>query len=77
MWLSKKSYWQPSTIYCSIKSKTMTVFSVVILRGGLGGTWPPRFLLGPLLGHPSFFLNFPFKFIWSIYKVDYFRPAIF
>ena len=44
--------------------------------GGLGGPWPPRFLLGPCLVLPVFF-NFPFKFIWLTYTVDDFRPAIF
>ena len=38
--------------------------AVAILRGGLGGPWPPSFLLGPPFGPPSFFLNFPFKFVW-------------
>jgi len=28
------------------------------------GHGPPRFLLGPPFGLPSFFLNFPFKFVW-------------
>ena len=34
---------------------------------------PPRFLPVP----PSFFLNFPFKFVWLTHTVDNFRPAIF
>ena len=42
-----------------------TLFAVAILRGDLGGPWPPRFLLGP----PSFFLHFPFKFVWLTYAV--------
>ena len=29
---------------------------MAILREGLGGPWPPRFLLGPLLSPPSFFV---------------------
>jgi len=36
---------------------------VAILREGLSG--PPRFLLGPPFGSPSFFLNF--KIVWLIY----------
>jgi len=43
---------------------------VAILRGGLGGPWPPRFLIGPLFDPPSFFLNFPFKFFWLTYTVE-------
>jgi len=50
---------------------------MAILRGDLGGTWSPRFLLGPLVVPPSFFLNFPFKFVWLTYTVDNFRPEIF
>jgi len=42
-------------------------YPVAILREGLGGPSPPRFLLGPPLGSPSFFLNFPFKFVWLTY----------
>ena len=32
-------------------------------KGGLGGPWPPQNFAWP----PSFFLNFPFKFVWSTY----------
>ena len=47
---------------------------VAILRGGgLGGPWPAQIFAWP----PSFFLNFPFKFVWLAYTVDNFRPAIF
>jgi len=46
-------------------------------KGGLGGRWPPRFLAGPLLGTPSFVLNFTFKFVWWTYTVDNFQPAKF
>ena len=38
--------------------KRLGIEPVAILRGGLGGPCPPRFLLGPLLGPPSFFLIF-------------------
>ena len=41
--------------------------AVAILKGGLGGPWPRRFLLGPPFGSPSFFLNFPLKFVWLTY----------
>ena len=41
--------------------------AVAILRGSLGGPWPPRFLLGPPFGPRSFFLNFPFQFVWLTY----------
>jgi len=36
---------------------------VAVPTGGLSGPWPSRFLAGPLLGPPSFALNFMFKFI--------------
>ena len=47
--------------------------------------WPVAILRGVWVGHdpqifawpPSFFLTFPFKFIWLTYTVDNFRPAIF
>ena len=42
-------------------------------KEGPGWAIAPRFLVGSL----SFFLNFPFKFIWMIYTLDNFRPAIF
>jgi len=51
--------------------------AVAFLSGGLGGPRPPRFLLGFLLGLPSFFHNFPFKFVLLIYPVDDVRLAMF
>ena len=51
--------------------------SVAILRRGLGGPWPPRFLSGPPACPPSFLLNFTFKFAWLTHTADNFRPAIF
>jgi len=52
----------------------------VLLRAGavLRGGWvshTPRFLAGPLLDHPSFVLNFTFKFVWFTYTADNFQPA--
>jgi len=41
---------------------------VAILRGGgWVGHRPLRFFLGPQFGPLSFFLNFPFKFVWLTY----------
>ena len=51
--------------------------SVAILRRGLGGPWPPRFLSGPPACPPSVLLNFTFKFAWLTHTADNFRPAIF
>jgi len=36
-------------------------------KGGPGWAMVPIFLLCPLFGPLSFFLNFPFKFVWLTY----------
>ena len=46
------------------KKRVFCCWSVKNSSDSKGGPWPPRFLLGPLFGPPSFFLNLPFKFIW-------------
>ena len=33
-------------------------------KGGLGGPWPLQIFAWPRVWLPSFFLNFPFKFVW-------------
>jgi len=52
-------------------------YTVAVLRGGWVGHGSPRFLAGPPLGLPSFFLKFTFKFAWLTYTADNFQPANF
>jgi len=46
-------------------------------KGGWVDHGLKRFWVDPLFGIPSFFFNFPFKFIWLAYRADNFRPAKF
>ena len=50
-----------------VGNPSLVVCPVVILRGGLGGPCPPQIFAWPPFGPPSFFLNFPFKFVWLTY----------
>ena len=43
---------------------------VVILRGAGWAMAPPDFWLAPFFGATSFFLNFPYKFVWLTYKLQ-------
>jgi len=50
---------------------------VAILRGPRWAMAPPDFCLASCLPPPSFFHDFPFKFVWLTYTVENFRPVIF
>jgi len=39
-------------------------------KGGRVGHGSSRFLVGPFFGATSFFLNFPYKFVWLTYKLQ-------
>ena len=41
--------------------------AVAILRGSLGGPWPPQIFAWPPVWPRSVFFDFPFKFVWLTY----------
>jgi len=77
-WVFQAHTWARLLVFKETFAQTvLQLWTVEILRDGLNEPWPLRFLVGPPFRPPSFFLNFPFKFLWLTYTVDNFRPAVF